>query len=488
MNLIETATRKTTILLCVVAAGVLAAGCDDKPQSSVDAGNVAVTPSGGQDGGTGGSAGASGDAGGSPDAGLGGHAGTGGVAGSAGAGGAPGAGGATGTGGTAGVPGAGGAPALAPAAPVGLAVVGSDYTSTSISLVSAAGALLKSDCINSGTGASGALSQTLSGDVTIPSQPQRGNELWLIDRGNAALLVLDPVTCAPRRQFSVATGFVANPHDVAVISDSKAYVTRFEKNHLATQAASGGGDDILIVNPQTGAIAGRIDLSSYAAPVEGITVQARPDRAFIAGGKVLVTLASQDANFLVQGEARLVVVDPQRDAVTAMVPLTGLKSCTAMEVLPGSQTLLVACSGAFMDLDQPLESGIALVDLSVDPPVFSRVLSSQLFASRPVNFSWVTAPSPTQIFLGTLGSFTPALSDGLFGVDPTNGHTTPLETAAAYDLGRAAGGGGRLLVPDATSTAPRVHVFTVPAAGAPTEASAFDPQTHGLPPREIAWY
>src|SRR5882672_7067569 len=118
----DTANRKTRILLSLVGAVALAAGCDDKRESSNEAGNVSVTPSGGQDGGTGGSAGASGDAGGSPDAGTGGSGGTGGTAGAGGAGGAG---------------GAAASSALAPAAPIGLVVVGSDYQSTSISVVSA---------------------------------------------------------------------------------------------------------------------------------------------------------------------------------------------------------------------------------------------------------------------------------------------------------------------------------------------------------------
>jgi len=48
---------------------------------------------------------------------------------------------------------------------------------------------------------------------------------------------------------------------------------------------------------------------------------------------------------------------------------------------------------------------------------------------------------------------------------------------------------GRLLVPDAKASAPRVHVFDASGAGAPTETAAFVPDSaNGLPPREIAWY
>jgi hypothetical protein len=52
-----------------------------------------------------------------------------------------------------------------------------------------------------------------------------------------------------------------------------------------------------------------------------------------------------------------------------------------------------------------------------------------------------------------------------------------------------AGGNGRLLVPDANATMPRVHVYDIQGAGPPTESLAFVADTaNGLPPRQIAWY
>jgi hypothetical protein len=41
------------------------------------------------------------------------------------------------------------------------------------------------------------------GDVVLPSQPQRGGQVVLIDRGNTALDVRQPATCASIGQFSV---------------------------------------------------------------------------------------------------------------------------------------------------------------------------------------------------------------------------------------------------------------------------------------------
>jgi hypothetical protein len=353
---------------------------------------------------------------------------------------------------------------------------------------------MRDDCINSGTGAGGGLSATLSGDVTLPSQPQRGNDLWLIDRGNAALTVLDPATCAVRRQMSVGTGFRSNPHDVVVVSDAKAYVPRYERNAATPANPNATGDDLLIVNPVSGAVLGHIDLSAYAVPAAGATIRARPDRAVIAAGKVFVTLGNADAQLAVTTEARLVIVDPASDAVTGTLALTGLTDCSAMDVLPGGALLFVACGGTFGDVDQPLESGVALVDLTVDPPVLLRVISAVALNARPVNFAWVVGLSPNRAFAGTFGAFadptrgTAATSDAAFVFDPSNGHATQLGLAAAYDLGRAAGDAVHLFVPDATASAPRIHVYDA-AAPTPSETAAFDPEpAHGLPPREIAWY
>lgn len=382
---------------------------------------------------------------------------------------------------------------LAPPAPVALAVVGGDFVTTAVSLVSPGGVLVRDDCIDSATGAAGQLSLTLSGDVTLPSQPQRGNELWLIDRGNADLTVVDPATCVVKRQLSVSTGFRSNPHDVVVVSDTKAYVTRFEKN-LAPTNANSGGDDLLVIDPRAGAIAGRVSLSTYAAPVAGAAIQARPDRAVIAAGRVLVTLASQDASFAATGEGRVVVIDPATDQVTGVVAIPGLTSCSAMDVMPGSSTVLVACSGSFGDVDQPLHSGVVLIDAAASPPSVSRVISAQAFG-RPVNFSWVVAAGPTRAYAGTLGAFanpaagTSALPDGVFQLDPSTGRTTQLALAGAFDLGRASGGDGRLFVPDATASAPVVRVFEAAAGADPIQTGAFNPDpARSLPPREIAWY
>jgi hypothetical protein len=373
----------------------------------------------------------------------------------------------------------------------GLAVVGSDFTSTVVSLLNGDGTLAKDDCIDSGTKAGGNLSLTLSGDVTLPSQPQQGGQLWLVDRGNAALTILAPETCAVTSQISVATGFKSDPHDVAVLSETKAYVTRYDKN-VAPADESSTGDDVLIVDPMTGAVTGRIGLSSYAAPVEGVTIQARPDRMVIAGGKVFVTLGSQDAKFSAAGEGRVVAIDPATDTVTGMVALTGLKGCSAMAYEDGTKTLFVSCGGSFADADQAAGSGVAAIDVGASS--LKHVTKASALGGQPVNFSWVAPLSGTRTFTSTLGTFpagsNPGTSDQAFAFDPTTDASTAITLeAGAGDLGRGALSGSKLLIPDADFARPRIHVFDAAGTGAPTETVAVEPDpAKGMPPREIAWY
>src|SRR6185436_637146 len=94
------------------------------------------------------------------------------------------------------------------------------------------------------------------------------------------------------RQLSVKGGFNgANPHDVVIVSDSKAYVTRYGKN-AAPVSPMAAGDDVLIIDPSDGTVAGRIDLDAYSNAAH----PASPDRAIIAAGKVVVTLNRWNAD------------------------------------------------------------------------------------------------------------------------------------------------------------------------------------------------
>ena len=128
--------------------------------------------------------------------------------------------------------------------PWAIAVVGSDYYSTSISIVDRSTQdLFREGVVDSGSSAAG-LSVALSGDIWCPRTYNQQNWLVLLDRfPNSVLTVLNPHGFAVNGQLSVATGFAANPHDFLWVDTHRAYVTRYEKNPQPGRKNYDEGDD-----------------------------------------------------------------------------------------------------------------------------------------------------------------------------------------------------------------------------------------------------
>ena len=379
----------------------------------------------------------------------------------------------------------------------GLVVVSSDYTTTSVSLVDPVARVVTHDrCVDSNTVVP-TLSLALSGDVTLPSAPQIGGDVLLIDDVNSALTWIDPQTCAIRHQISVSD-FKSFPHDVISISADKSYVIRFGTNGNPTGDPASKGEDILVLNPGSSAgptVVGRIDLAPYAAPVAGAVIQARPDHGLLVGTKVYVTLASQSADYAATGEGRVVIVDSATDTVSGMIALSGLAGCSRLDYLADSRTLFVACGGSSSAVDQAATSGIALVDLGVEPPVLKAVLPVSAIGGQPLNFSWVAALSDQQILAATFGAIDFATNaqtapDAVWSIAANGTAAAKLLEGGAFNLGRAAvlQTPRTLLVPDADPTQPLVHVFGLSGTVTnPAPDIDANPSQH-LPPREIAWY
>jgi hypothetical protein len=378
------------------------------------------------------------------------------------------------------------ASATRPPAMTGLAVVNSDFSTTSLSILDATGALVRADCVDSATGANGSVTSTISGDAVLPSQPQLGGDVIIVDRGNVALTFVDAASCTIVHQVPVP-GPRTNPHDVVMLTPHKAYVTRYDLNRVATDPTQ-AGNDIAVVDPTTGTLTSRIDLDAYASSVAGATVLARPDRALLVEGQVIVSLSEIDQGFTTYGEGKVVVVDPATDTVTAAVALTGLADCEGMTYVDAQKTLLVACGGPYAGTTS--ESGIAVVDLGVSPPVLTRVIPSSAFDGRPLSFAWALALPPTG---GGTRAFAVTTDpkdvqpDALFAFDYVAATASKLATSGPYTLGMPAGLPGLLLMPNSTARTPRIDLYDV--TGTPTATTTFtsDPVT-GLPPQEIAPY
>lgn len=394
-----------------------------------------------------------------------------------------------GTGGAGAAGGAGGAPAR-------LAVLSSDFTAASVALL--AEDAIKDDCLRSGTKGAN-MEQALSGDATLPSQPQHNGDLAVIDRKSAVITYVTVPECTPRLQFSVSTGgFKSNPHDVISVSAEKAYVTRYEKNAAPTAAADDfdDGDDLVIVDAMTGVITGSILLSGELAAGVDPTVQARPDRGVLADGKVYVVLGSLSGDFATAGPGRVVVIDPTTDKVTGAIDLPAQTGCSAIEYHQTAKKLYVSCGGSFADgAEQAKKSALVEIDISGATPTVARVIKAVDLDGQPINFSYAAVLGDTA-FVGTLGAFpnttagTPGTSDALFGASLEGGTPVKLKEGGAYSLGRALvdAAGKRVFLPDGDFMTPRVHVFDASTSPA-TLARSFEANPAGhLPPREVAFY
>ena len=354
------ALRGLAVLSGLAAAG-LTFGCTDSVRSSEPVFASAGAGGGGTTGGPGGGVG-------NPDAGLGGAAtggqtGQGGQAGettTAGAG-----GGVVATGGAGGSGGAAGGPAvLAPPAPIGLVSLNSDYLTTSLSLLNTSGGSLNGDCVHSATVGNGT-SKTISGDAVLPSQPQLGGDIVIVDRGNGALTFVDPAGCFVARQIAIPGGAPTDPHDVVTLSAHRAYVTRYQPNTSTNPELA--GNDVIAIDPTTGGYLKRITSTSMPPRAQ----VPRCWRARIGRSSPMGRWWSHfqiDAAYATYGDGAVVVIDPASDMVVASVSLPGLYDCEGMDFVAASHMLLVACGGDFGSRDQPLQSGIAVVDLGATPP------------------------------------------------------------------------------------------------------------------------
>lgn len=382
-------------------------------------------------------------------------------------------------------------PPLAPAA--GIAVVNSDYVTTSVSLLDPrSGAVTNGNCIDSGT-RTAQNTLALSGDVVLPSQPQPGNTLVTIDRTNGALTWLDPTTCTPLRQLDVSTGFFANPHDVVAVSATKAYVTRYEVNATPTADPSDhdDGDDLLVIDPSTPAITGRIPMAGHVVAVAGATLQARPDRARLIDGKLFVALQSLSGDFMTAGHGRLVVIDTATDVVTGTIDLPGLENCGGLSYVAETETLVVACGGAFGDPDRAAGSGLAYVDVAASPPALVRTEPATPFGGRALAGYSGIAHDGAHGYAVTFGELSGEPKDQLWSYDvAAKTATKVLDARESFTLGTVLvdPGRDRVYVSDASAAMPRVHVYRHDAATLVLDTSVEVNPGVGLPPRELGWY
>jgi hypothetical protein len=146
------------------------------------------------------------------------------------------------------------------------------------------------------------------------------------------------------RQFTTGNG--SNPHDIALVSAEKAYVTRYDLRTL------------LVVNPSAGQSLNEIDLSRFA-DADGIPEM---DQMLIVGNRLFISAQRLNPNNLPTGMSLLIIIDTITDQVLGSIELTGTNPVTQLLFDQPNNRMLVGEAGDPFLLD----GGIDAIDLATN--------------------------------------------------------------------------------------------------------------------------
>lgn len=313
----------------------------------------------------------------------------------------------------------------------------------------------------------------------VPSSPQRriyrdaavrtaDGLIYVVNRLYADnIQVLDPADQF-RTRLQCSTGNGTNPHDIAVVSRRKAYVTLFEETEL------------LIVNPSAQRdcrdfISGRIDLSALA-DADGI-----PDMDLMAvvGDRLYVALQRLDINTILRlpaGNGALAVIDVRTDTLIDTIELGGANPFGATKGLTVHDgAIWVALAGRFNVFD----GGIERIDLATGTPSGFLITEAELggdvtdfaIVSDRLVYALVNRPG----FTNALISFDPVARRVLATHHESSGYTL-------FDL--ELNERGELYLADRVRRQPGVRIFRA-SDGTPLSNGPIDV---ALPPFEIVFY
>jgi len=175
-------------------------------------------------------------------------------------------------------------------------------------------------------------------------------KVYVVNRfGFDNVQVLDPGNnFQTAAQYSVGNG--TNPQDIAVVSPTKAFVSRLNSA------------DLLVVNPTTGASLGSISLAAFADG-DG---SPEPFKMFVYGDRLFVSLQRLD-NFVPISPAYVVAIDLATDTIldadsvapgVQAIPLTGTNPNTDFALDVATGYLLLGETGAFGAND----GGVEVID------------------------------------------------------------------------------------------------------------------------------
>jgi len=371
------------------------------------------------------------------------------------------------------------------------AVVSSDWSASSVSLLDLAGKVVADDYVHSGSTESG-LVTTISGDVDLPTQSGEQGVLVLIDRFKSDVItrirlsdgeVLGQLKTHTPAEQDTTSAFSSNPQDYVRIDEHTAWVTRSQTNLDPSAQEIDRGDDLLRIDPSSMERTDeRIDLSALRGRAtrtdpqtgqdEEVELYAQPTRMARAGDTLIVGLGLAAYDFSAVGPGTVAVIDLESRKVEAL-ELEGLKGCTRVSPVPGTtDRVLVGCSG---DYSQPGESeGVAIVRVSGGNASIEKSWKLSDHADGPA-LSGSFAALDASTITAAANSFVGAEADSVFGV-------VDLDSGAFTELLSIPAGGGtfgiplfdadtqKLFVPDARLDSDMrptagVHIFDRDAEG-----------------------
>ena len=164
--------------------------------------------------------------------------------------------------------------------------------------------------------------------------------LFVVERfGCDNIRELDPITFAPIGQFSVGNG--SNPNDIYAISESKAYVTRYDS------------PDLWVVNPLSRTFVKAISLTAFA-DADGIPEM---NRITYHADRIFVSCQRLDRNnfFTPTDSSLVVVIDVQTDQFVDCDPVApGVQGILLPRTNPTTEfatapdgVFLLGCTGAY---------------------------------------------------------------------------------------------------------------------------------------------
>jgi hypothetical protein len=348
------------------------------------------------------------------------------------------------------------------------AVVSSDFSESSIATLDRDFVILSESWINSGTTYPG-LVATLSGDVVLPTLQQSDGTFTFIDR-----FFTDVVS-----QFYVPSGnlngqartqepdgdYSSNPHDFVAVSETSAWVTRYEPNLNEDAPPENRGNDLLELDPSTMTQTGnRIDLSEFnttgtapgdMGPVE-LVVYARPDRAVLVGNLLVVGLDRLSLVAEAAGPGVTAIVRVSDSSVEGLTLEDGLQNCGNLTPVPGSPNkVMVGCVGFANPFGDPVQTrasaGFVLLAVDEEGASIDQTWRASTEPSSVIAVNNHVAIDESRVAGIQFGDFGTGTPDQLQLTDiETGGQLLIHESEGPFEIGEPAYDPttGRIYVPD----------------------------------------